>query len=337
MDEAHTQLLQTVFRHFLATAEWPKSASLQIEFRRFGNIAKLAAEIGHDKISCDPSRAEGTCRLTLRGVAECDGGEREIQRFVFTVRALARRYIQLGAPEELTLSDVVAELELSELELRRLGQLIRVAPGLYSGLGTKPSGDVSLTPRDDIWYFEDVENIEDFYVTLRRANEEAQAASQVRLPRPPGFSALTSSRPSPIPGRRHQGFPHFFVDAGRLAELRAIKHQKFDMARLIALCEELNICVEHGCVFALAALTRAIIDHVPPIFGLATFAQVASNYGGGKSFKESMRHLENSARKIADSHLHLQIRSKEVLPTPTQVDFSRELDVMLGEIVRILS
>jgi hypothetical protein len=83
-------------------------------------------------------------------------------------------------------------------------------------------------------------------------------------------------------------------------------------------------------------LTRAIIDHVPPIFGAKTFNEVASNYSGTKSFKDSMLHLSNSARKIGDSHLHVQVRSRESLPNRTQVDFSRDLDVLLGEIVRIL-
>jgi len=49
-----------------------------------------------------------------------------------------------------------------------------------------------------------------------------------------------------------------------------------------------------------------------------------------------MAHLENSARRIADAHLHTQIRARETLPTATQVNFSNDLDVLLAEIVRIL-
>jgi Sec-independent protein translocase protein TatA len=59
-------------------------------------------------------------------------------------------------------------------------------------------------------------------------------------------------------------------------------------------------------------LARALLDHIPPIFGFHTFPDLASQYGGGgKSFKECMNHLENSSRKIADAHLHSQIRKKE--------------------------
>jgi len=49
-----------------------------------------------------------------------------------------------------------------------------------------------------------------------------------------------------------------------------------------------------------------------------------------------MTHLDKSSRKIADAFLHTHIRNKEVLPNKTQVNFSRDLDVLLGEIVRIL-
>lgn len=46
-------------------------------------------------------------------------------------------------------------------------------------------------------------------------------------------------------------------------------------------------------------LTRGLLDHVPPLFGRSSFAEVANNYsGGGRSFKETMHHLENSARKV---------------------------------------
>lgn len=128
-----------------------------------------------------------------------------------------------------------------------------------------------------------------------------------------------------------------FVSETRIQELKEIEHASFDLRRLIALCEELNICSDNDCLHAVAMVTRAIIDHVPPIFKAKSFAEVASSYPGSRSFKDSMGHLSVSARKIGDSHLHVQIRSKEVLPTRTQIDFSRDLDVLLAEIVRILS
>jgi hypothetical protein len=128
-----------------------------------------------------------------------------------------------------------------------------------------------------------------------------------------------------------------YVGLERIQELHAIKPNKFDLSKLIELCEELNKTYSIKCYLAVAMLVRAIVDHVPPIFGCKNFAEVANNYSGGStSFKQSMGILETSLRKIADAHLHTQIRRKETLPNQTQVKFSNDLDVLLSEIVRIL-
>jgi hypothetical protein len=126
-----------------------------------------------------------------------------------------------------------------------------------------------------------------------------------------------------------------YVSAIRIQELKAIRSGRVDLTKLIKLCEELNIAHANDLNLATAMLLRAILDHVPPIFSKALFKEVASSYGG-KSFKDTMHHLENGARKIADSHLHVQIRKKEVLPTSLQVNFSQYLDVLLAEVIAIL-
>lgn len=126
------------------------------------------------------------------------------------------------------------------------------------------------------------------------------------------------------------------VDDNRLSELSSLEHTAYDFSRLVRLCEELNVTFATGCYIAVALLTRAILDHVPPVFGLRTFSEVANNHGG-RSFKETMEYLEKVARKIADAHLHTPIRASEALPTGTQVNFSNALDVLLAEVVRVSS
>lgn len=127
-----------------------------------------------------------------------------------------------------------------------------------------------------------------------------------------------------------------FIDKIRFTELKKIKSNVYDLSRLIRMCEEVNDAFSRENYISTVALVRSIIDHVPPIFACKNFQEIANNYKGAKSFKESMLHLDNSSRKIADSHLHIQIRKKEILPTKTQVNFSNDLDVLLGEVVRIL-
>jgi len=137
-------------------------------------------------------------------------------------------------------------------------------------------------------------------------------------------------------GKRAGGKALSFISDVRISELQKLPSTNFDFRKLIRLCEELNIAYNDQCYFATAMLTRGLLDHVPPLFGQSSFSEVANNYGGGgRSFKETMQHLESAARKVADALLHLPIRQNETLPTPQQVYCGQHIDVLLGEIVRI--
>ena len=124
-----------------------------------------------------------------------------------------------------------------------------------------------------------------------------------------------------------------YLDKKRFQALKK-KSGKWDFSRLLQMLTELDSAFSVENYISVILLVRAILDHVPPIFNQKTFGEVANNYGT-KSFKDSMSHLENSSRKIADSYLHTRIRNKETLPNKTQVNFSNDLDVLLAEIVRI--
>jgi site-specific recombinase XerD len=126
-----------------------------------------------------------------------------------------------------------------------------------------------------------------------------------------------------------------YVAASRISEISQLESNRFDYSKLVGMLRELNFAHLNGCNFSIAFLVRAIIDHVPPLFAQPTFAQVASNYGGAKSFKKNMGNLENALRNISDGLLHNQMRSREDMPTENQVEFRQQLDQLLGEIIRI--
>jgi|SRR6266481_564306 len=154
------------------------------------------------------------------------------------------------------------------------------------------------------------------------------------LPTAIPVSAKASARRLPAPKRRITG--DAYIDAKRIKELKGIRSTSFDLSRLLAMCDEVNDNAPKNHI-ATILLVRAILDHVPPIFSSTTFKEVANNFGTTKSIKASLQHLENSSRTIADTYLHTPIRKKETLPNKTQVKFSQDLDVLLAEIVRILS
>ena len=128
-----------------------------------------------------------------------------------------------------------------------------------------------------------------------------------------------------------------FINEDRIKQLSEIKSDSFDLSKLIALCNEINIAHNSSSYYSVLMLVRAIIDHIPPILGVDTFNKVANNYSeGSKSFKKSMIHLNDSMRNIADSYLHQSIRKKENAPNDTQVNYSQDVDLLLDEIIRIL-
>jgi hypothetical protein len=130
-----------------------------------------------------------------------------------------------------------------------------------------------------------------------------------------------------------------FISTSRIHELRNVNSQKFDLVRLIKLCEEVNTNYKLKNYMSMVIICRAILDHVPPIFSFDSFDKVANNYGGSKknkSIKGNLSHLNISLRNIADKYLHQVIRTSEALPNETQINFSQDLDVLLEEIVRLL-
>jgi hypothetical protein len=126
-----------------------------------------------------------------------------------------------------------------------------------------------------------------------------------------------------------------YVDQQRIEELKLLESSRFDLKKLVRICEELNSCHENSNFISIACLVRTILDHIPPIFGYGTFTEVANNYGG-RSLKHSLQNLENSSRKISDALLHQKIRRTESLPTKVMVDFSSDVDVLLAEIIRVI-
>jgi hypothetical protein len=127
-----------------------------------------------------------------------------------------------------------------------------------------------------------------------------------------------------------------YVDSKRILELQSLNSGQWDLKRLVRLLQEVNIAHANEMHMATAMLVRAVTDHVAPILGCKDFSEIANNYTSPRSFSDQMKYLDTSLRKVADTHLHQQVRKSEVLPLATQVDFRAALDVLLSEIVRVL-
>lgn len=103
------------------------------------------------------------------------------------------------------------------------------------------------------------------------------------------------------------------------------KSTSWHLDKLLGLLRELNDNHEAGNPYACAALLRAVLDHVPPVFGMKNFDEVASSYAWTTTDKAYMKKLAEF-RKTADDVLHRQIRrsadvlSMHDLPLPSYVN-----------------
>jgi hypothetical protein len=121
-----------------------------------------------------------------------------------------------------------------------------------------------------------------------------------------------------------------FLDPAIIAQLKSAEYS-FDLAKLTRFCEELNDTYRRGNYLSCLLLLRAVMNHVPPIFGAQTFAQVVA--GSGKSIKAVLSRLEE-ARPIADLHTHILIRTREPLPTRHQVEpYKASFEILIHEIL----
>ncbi len=107
-----------------------------------------------------------------------------------------------------------------------------------------------------------------------------------------------------------------YISNDKLAALRALKNTKYDLKKLIRVCEEINFNYEKNNFFAVGILVRVILDHVPPIFGFTHFKEVASNYGGTASFSKNAEHLEKFSRDVSNLYLHTVISDKDQSANP---------------------
>jgi hypothetical protein len=126
-----------------------------------------------------------------------------------------------------------------------------------------------------------------------------------------------------------------FVDPILITRVASLSGRSFNLAKLIRFTVELNENYSGGNYLSCALLIRAIINHVPPIFGQRTFIQVVA--GAGKSVKAILGQLEEGARDIGDLHTHEIVDGYSSPPTKNQIEpYKPPMEVLYREIERKL-
>jgi hypothetical protein len=104
---------------------------------------------------------------------------------------------------------------------------------------------------------------------------------------------------------------------------------RFNLGKLIQLLEELNGCSAAGYAFSSHALLRAVLDHLPPLFGYERFSQVASNTSCSATDKKYLKRL-SEFRNQADDVLHRQISARPSVLTMDDMPPRAALNALLN-------
>ncbi|MFE5300660.1 hypothetical protein [Streptomyces sp. NPDC056632] len=108
--------------------------------------------------------------------------------------------------------------------------------------------------------------------------------------------------------------------------------------KLLALCTELNDSYASGNAYACAALLRAVLDHIPPVFGHKDFKQVAAQHTFTVQ-RTDKAHAQKLAsfKDIADDALHRPISANILLITMNDIPEPTRLRAVLHELVTVLN
>ncbi len=326
------EILTTIWQHWIKDSHWIPVRALHAAYGGKATVLPVLQQFGGTVVYETEENALQYYGLTFLGVLLSSKGERVEDLLANYIRLAQRLALQDPNRTSVSSQDALSHLSLDFGEVIELGCAIFLSPFLSSGSHGTREWNAGL-PKE----IEDIPDDVHKYI-CERAMEQYEPDMPVLFSERQTFPSHRAKvlHQVIVPGFVNDVKGDVFVDEIRMRQIADIRSEKFDLQKLLELCRELNVCYSNECYFAVAMLTRALLDHVPPIFGFGTFAEVVDNYKSTRSFKGSMAHLNISCRKIADGHLHVSIREKEALPSKTQVNFANDVDVLLEEIVRIL-
>jgi hypothetical protein len=131
--------------------------------------------------------------------------------------------------------------------------------------------------------------------------------------------------------------PELYVDPRHIeAWEQSAASTKWDVSRLSTLANDLNANYAQDRPFPCLMLIRAIMDHIPPLFGHNLFSQVSAQFPGTRTDKSYLKLLGEN-RLLGDDVLHRHI-GEQVPPRITMVEVPPRilLDALLRGVVAAL-
>ncbi|MEV6999300.1 hypothetical protein AB0N62_16645 [Streptomyces sp. NPDC093982] len=147
--------------------------------------------------------------------------------------------------------------------------------------------------------------------------------------------------PAPVEEAEPQSSPPGrgpYIDPALLDDLeKAAQTSSWKLHKLIALCRELNENYAAGNPYSSAAMIRAILDHIPPVFGHQDFKQVAAQHPFAMQ-RTDKAHAQRLAafKDIAHDGLHRPISTAVPAIGMDDLEAPARLNAILHEVARLL-
>jgi hypothetical protein len=312
------QALQLVYDAYCRHGEWPDFGTLDrrvARLKRFPDLGLLVRDLPTGLLlpiwsgSIRP-QADAKMKLTVHGLAECEGVREDVDLFLRALRGIAKRELayepQPGVPDDggpITGQQLMRALHLPvgrRPDVERLGQFLEIEYWGWRGFSTG-SWNWQFTAGPDVRRFAKVHSIEEYFAAKDAWHAESQQ-SKVDMT---GFvSRVVRQEVSFEPPRAA------YVDDATIDDLKqVVTSGGWNADKLFALLHELNDNFARGNTYACHTLLRAVLDHIPPLFGYGTFGEVANNTSWARTDKQYMKQLAEF-RAQGDDVLHRQISGK---------------------------
>ena len=313
--EQQAVVLQAIYDSFRQHGTWPTFITIDRPIRREHNwdTAAIVQSVPESVLVRSwhgnrPIAGDKLC-LCLLGFTVVLGSSDDTERFTRTLRWLAQREMEYEPPlgsdatPQVTSQELAQHLDLGDddpLALQRLITMLQLNHWGVAGIGQLGQKGWLIRIGQDIWRFRNVQCVEDCV----QARENWVAENWRRI-RPNVMASPPIQQEVQVPVADSP-----YVNETVVASIRVVNgHSKFDVTKLLGLIDELNDNYANRNTYASHALLRAILDHVPPIFELPSFRQVADNYAWGRTDQKYIKRLADF-RDQADDALHRQISSK---------------------------
>lgn len=309
LDEDQTLMLRSIYAGYATNRTWPTWLSVVRRFRQESSVdpasvrdsfpvvgRRKGLEPSYSAIWFDPNHAgeDAEMRLTIAAGIHLDE-HRAAEALVRSVQYLAKLVANANPDADrirITRDSLAREMNLDPNVMLPIPELLHHEPlALVSSYSAPSSGNWEVVLGEVLYEYRLISGLRGYVEKTVELVNKSQADTPVA-------SVMLEQQPvAPVAD---------YVDAGLISGLSAVRDCPLDTRKLVALLSELNVNYAAGQPYACLMLIRAIMDHVPPIFGHDSYSNIVDQLKLARTDKNYLTQLLKS-RFLSDDVLHRHI------------------------------